>query len=248
MIVQGAKLSNGETMAGRDLSRQPKASPGRPTRKFPEQYREAVQAMHKDGKTVDDARAFLITNGHSVDVKVIARVMAGTPETLQDFAMGDEARAHNAVGLTSPFFDDEMRNVVDDLILDNRSPVRVRAWLYVSGLDVEIDELVRYMDERRDVLVELSQDPSLLLSERVSQHLRGLRSKAVHIWSKLPDEQRYTAKTYLETQKEIGVMLKFEAEILKQNKDGKPEDVSAHNAEIERKLGIVNAEAAQVDS
>jgi len=235
-------------MSERDISKTPKANPGRPTRKFPEQYREAVQAMYKDGKTVDDARDFLLINNYSVDKKVIARVMAGTPETLQDFAMGDEARAHNAVGLTSPFFDDEMRNVVDDLILDNRSPVRVRAWLFMSGLEVEIDELVTYMDERREVLHELSQDPTLLLSERVSQHLRGLRSKAVHIWSKLPEEQRYTAKTYLDTQKEIGVMLKFEAELLKQNKDGKPEDISAHNAEIERKLGIVNAEAAQVES
>lgn len=235
-------------MAERDLSKKPKANPGRPRGTFPEQYREAVQAMYKDGKTVDDARDFLLINNYSVDKKVIARVMAGEPASLSDYATGDDARAHQGVGLASPFFDDELRNVVDGMILANRSANLIRAWLAVTGLDVEIDELVPYMSERMEALAELAKDPMALMLYQVDQGVLCLQSRRAQIWARMPDELKYSQKTHGDTQKEILATQRFKVELLNLTNEKTPEDVSAHSAEIERKLGIVNAEPVQVDS
>ena len=226
-------------MAERDISKPKGAAPRRPSRVFPESMREAVKAMARNGQSVEDARAFLVTNGFSIDRKVIARVMIDGPETLADIASGDVARAHNAIGLSSPFFDEEMRNVVDDAIIDGRSPSRIRAWLSMSGLDVEIDELVFYVEQRKEFLEDLADDPVALANERIAQHLRALRARQVHIWSQLPDDQKFTAKTYTDTVKEIGVMLKFQKDSLRQDNAGKGGDAKEHYSEIERKLGLV---------
>lgn len=114
------------------------------------------------------------------------------------------------VSLSSPTFDEEVRGAIDGLILANRSAAHIYTWLHTIGLNVETGELIKYMGERREALEELSRDPMLLLSEQVSQHVRGLRAKAIYIWSKLTDEQRCTVEMYIGVQKEIDAALELD--------------------------------------
>lgn len=206
---------------------------------IPDGWKAVVMAMAKDGKHVDQIRAVLKSNGHNVAKAGIAKFITSQFDDLTKIANGVTHHAALARGLESPEFE-EFREVVDDFILDERSPVRIRAYLHAEGFDIAIDALVDYCHRRKAELDALFAESSSSAIRDHAEHTKTLRRRLTDIWHRLPAKERYTARVLGLVLDEYGKSLRFNIEQLKESLEGK--DPQAANEEIERKLGLVESD------
>lgn len=212
---------------------------GRPPMAIPDGWKAVVMAMAKDGKHVDQIRAVLKSNGHNVAKAGIAKFIASQFDDLTKIANGVTHHAALARGLESPEFE-EFREVVDDFILDERSPVRIRAYLHAEGFDIPIDMLVDYCNRRKAELDKRFAESASSAPRDQVEHTKTLRRRLTDIWHRLPTSERYTARMFGLVLAEYGQSLRFNIEQLKESLEGK--DPQAANEEIERKLGLVESD------
>lgn len=206
---------------------------GRPSSKVPDAWLPAVRAMALDGTTLEKIRERLIECGVEATRDSIQRAMHGDDTTIDKIVKehGDDSLR----GIESPMFDDFVV-IVDDFILEGRTPERVRAYLTVEGFSVTTEAVASYMTERRNKI----EGTALEIEQRNHHvHTRTMRRRMAQIWNNLPPDQRYTARMYGAACVEYGQSLRYTMEILGKDKpDGEAYD--AASAEIERKLGIVS--------
>lgn len=222
-----------------------KAPKGRPGKQFPPAFRPAVVQMAKDGRGVEEARELLIAGGYNVDRAVIKEIMdAGLAEAFEPTAagpLGQQAPATvtpDGQGLDCARFTDDVRAIVDDMVLDGREPVRIRAYLASEGIDAPLEDVERFVSSR---LATLSEDAKSSLSAETRQlaaHVRSLRLKAAHIWAKLPPSEKYTGKLYAQIAAELTRAQSLLLDTLRANDEGGGRDDSDLLDEMERRLGL----------
>lgn len=215
---------------------------GRPSASLPDAWKPAVKAMADAGKSLDTIRQHLLTMDVQVTRESILQAMHA------DKTRNDEiVKQHgdtSLVGLDGPVFD-EFRQVVDDFIVDGRSPERIRAYLVTEGFVVTTEEVETYTAKRTDEWLREATGPYAAEVKTQRMHTRTLRRRLVEIWHNMPKDKRYTERMFGLILAEYGSSMRWELEKLKaelEGGDGKTLERDAANAEIEKKLGLIMGE------
>ena len=187
--------------------------------------------MALDGTTLEKIRERLIDCGVEATRESIQRAMHGDDTALDRIVKdhGDDSLR----GIDGPLFDD-FRGIVDDFILEGRTPERVRAYLMIEGFSITTEVLASYMTERKSVI----DGPALDVAQRNHHvHTRTLKRHLVEIWHNMPPDKRYTERMFGVVLSEYGAAVRYEIDNLLKTRPG-GETIDAANAELERKLGI----------
>lgn len=220
-------------------------STGRPSASLPDAWKPAVKAMADAGKDLDTIRQHLLTMDIGVTRESILHAMHG------DATRNDEiVKRHgdkSLIGLDGPVFD-EFRQVVDDFIVDGRSPERIRAYLVTEGFVVTTEEVETYTAKRTDEWLREATGPYAAEVKTQRMHTRTLRRRLVEIWHNMPADKRYTERMFGLVLAEYGSSARWELEKLKAELEGTEKDENAANAEIERKLGLVQDEPSGAEA
>lgn len=222
-----------------------KASVGRPSVNFPEAFKSVARDAAREGKSVDYVRSILLAAGHKIARSAIEDAMAKAKEHAYDpAASGPSGRVvvvgadPDDQGLECERFSDDIRAIVDDLVLDGREPMRIRAYLKSEGIDATFDEVERYINRRLAALAEDARSSIAAETRQLSAHVRGLRIKAAHVWAKLPNSEKYTAKTYVALMSEVTKSSALLLSTTRANEQGGGRGDEAIIEDVERKLGL----------
>lgn len=203
---------------------------GRPCETFPEKYKSTALELWRDGKSIEEIRQMLLTLGHNVSIKAIQSTVAppGQP--------APAAPTITTKDLESPDFDWDTRAVVDDLIQDGRTPTQILSWLIAQGLTPSIDDVVDYYIRRQEALNRLG--PIQIEKQRLEQHLRSTRSKLHEVWKNMPEDKRYSEKTFVALLGEHRYGQEMYLKELRGNNQTQEVQAEQANREIEQKLGL----------
>lgn len=214
---------------------------GRPIATFPVKFKTAAFEMWRDGASIEDIRAFLLSMGHNIAIKAIQDTLA--PPALKPEEPTKDGSPRAEKNLASPFFDWDMRGIVDDLIQDGREPSHILAWFHNQGLNPTLEEVIEYVLVRQEQLAKL--DPLQIEKQRLELHLRSTRSKLVEVWKNMPEDKRYSEKTFMALLGEHRYGQQMLIDDLRKANQGSGAQVEQANQEIESKLGLLDDEPAQ---
>jgi len=210
---------------------------GRPVGTFPEKYRSTALEMWRDGKSIEDVRQMLLTLGYNISVKAIQDTVerpAAAPVVVASKSPTKRA------DLSSAAFGWDEKAIVDDLILDGAEPSKIYAVLLDQGLEPTLEEVVAHVIRRGEELSKL--DRTAIEHQRLVNHGRSLRSKLLEVWRNMPEDKKYSEKTFVAILGELRMTNTLTMDQLKVPPPDKTDDEA--NVEIEAKLGLLDPPGA----